>query len=102
MTQILHAGLGKQAFAGVENKAKLPEPLQDLTEVDEMGGLAGLKMRRSSRYPKTKSVPEMVRSMSRWKVSPAFLSPKGILVNSQSPNGVVTAVFLTSSGSIGI
>ena len=40
--------------------------------------------------------------MNRWKVWAAFLSPNGILTKSNSPNGVVMAVFGMSAGATGI
>ena len=38
------------------------------------------------------SKPSNTSSVKRWKDCPAFLSPKGILRNSYSPKGVMTAV----------
>ena len=41
-------------------------------------------------------------SMNLWKVWPAFFNPKGILRNSHSPKGVMTAILGTSVAATGI
>ena len=51
---------------------------------------------------KSNSTPARTRSISRWKVFPAFLMPKVIRVNSNRPNGVVIAVLGMSPGFMGI
>ena len=41
-------------------------------------------------------------SIMRWKAWAAFLRPKGILKNSNSPKGVIIAVLAISTSAIGI
>lgn len=58
-------------------------------------------MSRSSMYAKTKSSPFITSLMSRWNVWAALRSPNGIRVNSNHPNGVMTAVlgvFFSATG----
>ena len=53
-------------------------------------------------YTYTEGKPCKIWSMNRWNVWAAFLSPKGILTNSNNPKRVMTAVLVISSGATGI
>lgn len=52
-------------------------------------------------FAKQKGCLRKTLSMNRWKARPEFLRPKGILIYSNRPNGVIMAVFGISSGSQG-
>ncbi len=52
-----------------------------------------LQMTKSSTHSKTASQSLMAQSTSRWKDATAFLKPKGILMYSKRPKGMVVAVF---------
>ena len=61
-----------------------------------------LATRMSSVLLYTKSRSRTNSPMKRWKVLVAFRKPKGIVRNSNAPNGVVTAVLGMSAGFTGI
>ena len=61
----------------------------------------GLAIRTSSMYTYAEVIPRRTWSINLWKVSAAFLRPKGILMNSNNPKGVVAAVLGMSEGATG-
>ena len=56
----------------------------------------------SSRYTNVCGISPKIWSISRWKSWPAFFNPNGQRGKMNKPNGVMTAVFLISSGLTGI
>ena len=47
-------------------------------------------------------MPASTLSMNRWNDCPAFRSPNGMRRKTKRPNGVMTAVFMTSFSATGI
>ena len=86
----------------VDDDSILLQSLQNHPEVTEVFFRAAAGDEKVVDVRVAEVSPLSTWSINLWKVWAAFLSPKGILVNSKSPNGVVMAVLGMSSSSTGI
>jgi hypothetical protein len=92
---------GKETLVRVNNQAVLVQGGENRFQVPPMGRLVGASYQNVVQVDKSKGQVDQNRIHEPLKRHPALRRPKGMRVNSKSPNGVMMAVLAMSAAATG-
>jgi hypothetical protein len=98
VAQTVNGGYTENAFFGINDQAMLAKTSKDVAEMLSVFHLVPAGHFQIVLEGKQKNSWFLTQSVFLWKVLLVLRRPKGILVYSNNPKGVVIAVLLMSSG----